>query len=348
MPTPPVSPPVAVAPPASVARSGPPAAAALSTVPAVAAPRVPALAPPRFDIVRVNPQGGTVLAGRAEPGAEVILRANGRELGRVRADAQGQWVLAGATALPAGTHEITIAMLDATGRETAGDATILAVVAERPAPSPASAGASRPPSSSSAPVAAAQPATPAPPLVLMTTPQGAPTLLQGPPRGAGVARLGLDLVDYDNDGEIRFAGTASPGATVRMYIDDAFVGDAEAGADGRWALMPRARVAQGDHRLRLDQVDRAGRVAGRVEQPFQRAVVAALEPGAQRVVVQPRQNLWRIARRAYGQGVRYTEIFAANRDVISDPARIYPGQVFTIPGAPAAGASTPSSASSSR
>ena len=112
-------------------------------------------------------------------------------------------------------------------------------------------------------------------------------------------------------------------------------------------------MAQGEHRLRLDQLDGAGRVAARAEQPFQRAAVAALDPGVQRVVVQPRQNLWRIARRAYGQGVRYTEIYAANRDVIRDPARIYPGQVFTIPGAPAgapagAGASTPASASRSR
>ena len=75
-------------------------------------------------------------------------------------------------------------------------------------------------------------------------------------------------------------------------------------------------------------------MVARIEQPFQRAAVTAIAAGDQRVVVQPRQNLWRIARRAYGQGVRYTEIFDANRDVIADPARIYPGQVFTIPARP--------------
>jgi hypothetical protein len=190
--------------------------------------------------------------------------------------------------------------------------------------------------------------------VVLTTPQGAPTLLQGPGRQAGV-RLGLDIVDYEEDGDIRFAGTAPPGSTIRLYVNDAHVGDAITGPDGRWSLVPAASVAQGEHRLRLDQLDGAGRVAARAEQPFQRAAVAALDPGVQRVVVQPRQNLWRIARRAYGQGVRYTEIYAANRDVIRDPARIYPGQVFTIPGAApgggaaaGAGASTPASASRSR
>ena len=323
-------------------------------VPAASAPAAATPEPPRFDIVRINPQGSAVIAGRAAPGVEVILRSNGREIGRTRADAQGQWVLAGTAPLPPGTHEITVATRDASGRESVGEATIVAAVAPRGVPaasaSPISPQGATPPSAtppSAAPAAAA-------PLVLLTTPQGAPTLLQGPARATGPARLGLDLVDYDDAGEIRFAGTAPAGATVRVYVDNAFIGDATAGADGRWALVPGSRVAQGEHRLRLDQMDRAGRVvSARIEQPFQRVAVTAMAAGDQRVVVQPQQNLWRIARRAYGQGVRYTEIYAANRDLITDPARIYPGQVFTVPGAPSgqaapAGASIPTPAIRSR
>jgi nucleoid-associated protein YgaU len=267
---------------------------------------------PRFDIVRVSPAGGMVIAGRAEPGALVVLRANGREIGRVRADGQGQFVFTGAPPLPPGAHEITLAALDQAGREIAGVGAVEAVIAAPP-----------PPAVAQAPAAAPAPApAPAGPIVVLTTPQGAPTLLQAPGRPAGGGRLGLDIVDYDAAGDIRFAGTAPAGATIRLYVDDVHVGDATAGPDGRWSLAPRATVSQGEHRL---------------------------EAGVQRVVVQPRQNLWRIARRHYGQGVRYTEIFEANRDVISDPARIFPGQVFTIPGAPAAsGGSTPASASRSR
>ncbi|MGE0584480.1 MAG: LysM peptidoglycan-binding domain-containing protein [Flavobacteriaceae bacterium] len=42
-------------------------------------------------------------------------------------------------------------------------------------------------------------------------------------------------------------------------------------------------------------------------------------------------NLWRIARRIYGRGIRYSVIYEANRSQIRDPNLIYPGQVFTIP-----------------
>ncbi|WFT80764.1 LysM peptidoglycan-binding domain-containing protein [Methylobacterium sp. CB376] len=43
-------------------------------------------------------------------------------------------------------------------------------------------------------------------------------------------------------------------------------------------------------------------------------------------------NLWSISRKAYGKGVRYTVIFGANQAQIRNPNRIYPGQVFVLPG----------------
>ena len=42
-------------------------------------------------------------------------------------------------------------------------------------------------------------------------------------------------------------------------------------------------------------------------------------------------NLWLIARRVYGKGLRYTAIYQANQDTIHDPDRIYPGQELRLP-----------------
>lgn len=41
--------------------------------------------------------------------------------------------------------------------------------------------------------------------------------------------------------------------------------------------------------------------------------------------------LWKIAKKLLGNGSRYTEIYNLNRDKISNPNLIYPGQVLTIP-----------------
>jgi nucleoid-associated protein YgaU len=49
------------------------------------------------------------------------------------------------------------------------------------------------------------------------------------------------------------------------------------------------------------------------------------------VIIRRGDNLWRISRRVYGRGVRYTTIYLANEDQIRNPHMIFPGQVFTVP-----------------
>ena len=49
------------------------------------------------------------------------------------------------------------------------------------------------------------------------------------------------------------------------------------------------------------------------------------------VIIRRGDTLWRISRRVYGRGVRYSTIYVANQDQIADPDRIWPGQVFRVP-----------------
>ena len=52
---------------------------------------------------------------------------------------------------------------------------------------------------------------------------------------------------------------------------------------------------------------------------------------AGKAIIRRGDNLWTIARRVYGRGIRYTTIYEANTGQIRDPDRIYPGQVFALP-----------------
>lgn len=62
----------------------------------------------------------------------------------------------------------------------------------------------------------------------------------------------------------------------------------------------------------------------------------ATAPALQRVdgavIIRRGDSLWRISRRVYGHGIRYSTIYLANQDQIRDPNRIWPGQVFSVPG----------------
>ncbi len=263
-------------------------------------------AAPAFDIVRIAPDGAVVIAGRAEPGATVTVRENGQAIGQAHADGHGSWVLLPEAKLPSGAGELTLTAQGSSGAKVA-DAPVLVVVPPR-APGP--------------PTAA---------LALLAPPDAASRVLQAPaPAGR---KLGLDTVDYDDHGAIRFSGSAPPDVLVRVYVDNGPVGDAKAGEDGHWALSPHTEVQPGVHTLRLDQIAAQGHVTARLELPFQRETLALSQVSNGQVVVQPGQNLWRLARRAYGAGIRYTVIFLANRSQIRDARLIYPGQMFAMPDA---------------
>jgi hypothetical protein len=106
-----------------------------------AAPSVPAaVAPvgmkepvkPSFDIVRVSPTGEAVVAGRAEPGATVAVTSNGTEIGRVQADAAGQFVILPSKPLPSGGQALELSARSGAGPESQAVAPVLVVVPDRP------------------------------------------------------------------------------------------------------------------------------------------------------------------------------------------------------------------------
>ena len=142
----------------------------------------------------------------------------------------------------------------------------------------------------------------------------------------------MGTVDYDDEGDLTIAGKAEPEVDLNVYIDDEHVGTVETTEEGDWQVEPEADVEPGSYTLRVDQVDPAGVVLARIETPLVRARPELLMLGDAIVVVQPGNSLWRIARRTLGGGVHFTEIYEANRSQIGDPALIYPGQIFTVPG----------------
>jgi nucleoid-associated protein YgaU len=48
-------------------------------------------------------------------------------------------------------------------------------------------------------------------------------------------------------------------------------------------------------------------------------------------IVSRGDSLWRISQVTYGQGMRYSVIYKANKEQIRNPNMIYPGQTFVLP-----------------
>ncbi|WP_306251132.1 peptidoglycan-binding protein LysM [Parvularcula sp. IMCC14364] len=74
----------------------------------------------------------------------------------------------------------------------------------------------------------------------------------------------------------------------------------------------------------------AGNNAG-VEEVESRIEVAEAAPEAKMYEVKSGDTLSKIAREFYGDAMKYPAIFEANKPLLSDPDKIYPGQVLRIP-----------------
>lgn len=320
-----------------------------------AQPRIPA-----FDTVRVEKTGEAVIAGTAAPGADVVVKLDGKVIGETRANGDGAFVLVPTTPLPVGSGALTLeakASGDAAATPSQQSVAVIVPAAEQPqealvavvSPDQPTRVLQKPEVKQDASAAPAQPAA-------------------APPAEKPAKLVSIDAVDYDANGNIVFSGQGDAGNTARVYIDNNFIGDAPVGQDGHWSFSGTAEVTPGVHTLRVDGIDGEGKVLNRVEVPFvreqQNKVVAANPPAAStaasqpeattapapapataeqpaaatpakpkdgRIVIQPGNNLWRISRVLYGDGSKFTTLYEANKDQIRNPDRIYPGQVFRTP-----------------
>lgn len=295
----------------------PPAAAApMQPAPTAAAQPVA----PSFDVVRINPSGDAVMAGRAAPNATVHIFDGDHEIGSVTADPRGEWVFVPPGPLPPGSRELSLSAHVGDKDIRSDQVVVLAV------PEPGHDLEGRPTNQ------------PVEPLVVATSRsgQGPSRVLQGP-GAAAAARLSLDVASIDGSGAITLAGHAPPKATLQIYLDNKPIGRTQADAQGRWQLAPSEHVDVGSYTLRLDELKDDGQVETRIELPFVRgAAVAEGSGGAastadqSHVLVKRGDSLWRIARRISGHGIAYLVIYEANRNQIRDPNLIYPGQVFQV------------------
>jgi len=92
-----------------------------------AAPETVETVAPDFDVVRVSPEGQTVIAGRAGPGQEVEILLDGQVIGTAEADATGAF--AAVLDIPPSNEarELALRILLAAGDPAAGEPTVLAL-----------------------------------------------------------------------------------------------------------------------------------------------------------------------------------------------------------------------------
>ncbi len=258
---------------------------------------------PSFDVVRIEPNGAALIAGRAGAGEVLRIMAGDRVLSEVTADASGRFVafaqiadmaagqvlgleverggsvLRSAGQVIVAPRQPQVAQAENPAKNTAQDVVTKdensgGASAEQDAPQTAEQSAQGRPEQS--PQQSAAPAETAP-AILMSDAAGLRVMQSAERPESGVS---LDVISYRDDGAVRLAGQGTAGGRLRVYLDNRAVAEAQIGDDGAWQLDIEG-IDSGIYTLRVDHLEADGTVISRVETPFKREAPARIASAAQ-------------------------------------------------------------------
>lgn len=123
------------------------------------------------------------------------------------------------------------------------------------------------------------------------------------------------------------AETAGPAAIAAEVNELGLDGDVKVEVSGDTVKLSGAAPTQA---AREKLILAAGNILG-ISKVEEEIAVTASEPEATFHTVEKGDTLWKVAEKTYGNGSKYQAIFEANKPMLSDPDKIYPGQVLRIP-----------------
>lgn len=313
---------------------GAPAASAQDLVTGLVAGAAPA-----FSSVGVDHKGRASFTGTASPGDRVFVVHDTKVLGKAQAGKDGSWTIE--FRVPQVLEAYDLKVEARRGKETVEG--------------PQRALVSPPETSGGLPhitlegleKAATEPVATAPAADAAT------------PETAAEPEVGIivEKVEADGKGMASLKGRADPGATIRVQLEGKEAGSAQVEPNGAWALTVSNATQQAVKSARVVLLNPQGRELDFSEFPLNLPPVAKVSPkpvpettdvpkvpdtvastsapapSAKGYFVKVRKgdSLWKLAKRHYGDGKKWTRILKANRKRLADPDLIRPGRRLYLP-----------------
>lgn len=150
--------------------------------------------------------------------------------------------------------------------------------------------------------------------------------------GRGEAKAAQEAATVKPTPENVSALSKTAGDAIKTYINSMGlkVDDLQVSYDAPTGTVTVAGVAP-DQATREKVLLSCGNVANVSSVNDMMTVASSSVPESKMYVVVSGDNLSKISKQFYGTPSKYTQIFEANKPMLSDPDKIYPGQVLRIP-----------------
>lgn len=252
---------------------------------------------PSFDIVRIEPDGNIVVAGRWAADKNVSVAVNGRIVATIRTDCNGEFVYAPANPLAPGNYTLSLVGADP---DTQSADKVFLYISEHGYQNSVS---------------------------LLMTRDGS-TLLQAP-EFLRDGDLAVSKIDYLDSGRIVITGDALPRLRVSLSLDGKYMGFARVSDHRHFGLGADVGELQPgrEYELTVRLHDGDGRTVSTVSHRFEMPEMTGDDDTF--YTVRRGDCLWIIARNFLRRGILFSII--AERNNILNPDLIFPKQVLQIP-----------------
>lgn len=252
------------------------------------------------------------LAGKAQPGAVVVIENRGERLRQVGVNDLGQW----GVSLDVEDDLMVLGLQLFMGEDTPGvrsEETVFRVAV----PQAENFVETQPLQSEIYKTSA---------LIMVTAPGSPSRIIQSPFGGTPTSGpLSLSVIDYDHSGGVIITGTSSVPGRVRFYEQNAVIGETGIGVGGRWNFIAGRMLRRAKITISVELIPAPGAPNAPTD-PISISVPFAFLPplqeedtdgsGALSVNIDPQQ--WQVRRTLIGGGGQSTVVFAPQiKDVVS-------------------------------
>ena len=277
---------------------------------------------PEIDIFKVSPDGSFVIAGKGQPNSNINILDKGNLIESTIVDNDGNWVVVSKENLKTGDNLISINQINNNGLVLRHKKLYITKIDERKKNQP---------------------------LVISVPNKNGENIniIQQPTEKQKVYKVDTDLgiqkkiysnkdifnvktIFFNENGFVSIQGEVNFGKRIELYINKKIMEIIQI-ENTKWEYNSNTTFDFGLHDLLVVLKSDKDEILDRITLPFMRVEIPYNDVPENFILIKPGDMLWTIAYRLYGDPFKYIQIFEENKDQITNPDLIFPGQLFSIP-----------------
>ena len=277
---------------------------------------------PEIDIIKVSPDGSFVIAGKGQPNSNINILNKGDLIDSSIVDSDGNWVVVSKENLKTGDNLISIDQINNNGLVLRHKQLFITKIDEHKKDQPLVISV---PNKNGANISIIQQSSEKQKIYKVEN-----DLVIQKKIKSNKKIFNVKTIFFNENGFVSIKGKVNFGKKIELYINKKIMETIKI-ENSTWQYNSDKIIDYGLHDLLVVLKSDKDEILDKITLPFMRVEMPYNDVPENFILIKPGDMLWTIAYRLYGDPFKYIQIFEENKDQITNPDLIFPGQLFSIP-----------------